>query len=152
MIKRFLIMLYSFMMYFFPRRIPNYGIIWNYVHFRFFQLSYFEIFLLYRGLWNTTEFRFSFNKWVINDMKISSVSEAAKINSINLRKHQIYTHQPLNRCLPRENRQHFPIYGIFLEYEGIVITTYIKMHPLRCMPLHMFKNMLNKHSTNVVPV
>jgi hypothetical protein len=42
--------------------------------------------------------------------KISSVSEAAKINSINLRKHQIYTHQQLNRCLPRENRQHFPIY------------------------------------------
>ena len=85
-------------------------------------------------------------------MKISSVSEAAKINSINLRKHQIYTHQKLNRCLRRENSQHFPIYGIFLEYEGIVITTYIMMHPLRCMSLHMFKNMLNNHSTNVVPV
>jgi len=71
-------------------------------------------------------------------MKISSVSEAAKINYINLRKHQNYTHKNLKRCLQRENRQHFPIYGIFLEYEGIVIITYILMYPLRCIPLHMF--------------
>ena len=79
MIKRFLIMFYIFIVYFCPRSVPNYGIICYHAHFRFFQLSCFESFLIYRCLWNTTEFRFSFNKWVINGMKISSVSEAAKL-------------------------------------------------------------------------
>jgi hypothetical protein len=44
-------------------------------------------------------------------MRTSSVSEGAKIKHINLRKRQNYTPK-LNTCLPRENCQNFPIYGI----------------------------------------
>jgi hypothetical protein len=78
--------------YFFQCWIPNYRILCNYIHIRFFKLGSFNLFLLYRGLWNTKEIRFFFfNKWVVNEMRTSSVSEGAKIEHINLRKHQKYT-------------------------------------------------------------
>ena len=45
------------------------------------------------SLCSTTEIRFFFNKWVINEMRTSSDYEGAKTKQISLRKCQNYTHQ-----------------------------------------------------------
>ena len=85
----------------------NYIIIYNYTRIWFFQLGSFYLFLLYRGLWSTTEIIFFFNKLVINEMRTSSVSEGAKIEHINLRKLQNYTPK-LNTSLLKEDCQNIP--------------------------------------------
>jgi hypothetical protein len=84
-------------MYFFQRWITNCGIICNYTRIRLFQLGSFDLFLpKYRGLWSKTEIGFFFpNKWLINKMITSSVSEGAKIEHINLRKLQ-KLHTPIS--------------------------------------------------------
>ena len=97
-------------MYFFQRWTTNCGIICNYTRIRLFQLGSFYLFLpKYRGLWSKTEIRFfSPNKWLINKMITSSVSEGAKIEHINLRKLQ-KLHIPIsNTSLPNKNLQNIP--------------------------------------------
>ena len=97
--------------YFFQCWIPNYRILCNYIHIRFFKLGSFNLFLLYRGLWNTKEIRFfsSINglstKWehhlFLRVPKLNiSIWESAKN----------YTHQYQIQALslPNENRQNIP--------------------------------------------
>jgi hypothetical protein len=96
-------------MYFFQRWTTNCGIICNYTGIRLFQLGSFDLFLLkYRGLWSKTEIGFVSNKWLINKMITSSVSESAKIEHINLRKRQ-KLHTPISKTsLPNKIRQNIP--------------------------------------------
>ena len=93
-------------MYFFQRWTTNCGIICNYTRIRLFQLGSFDLFLIkYRALWSKTEIGFFSNKWLINKMITSSVSESAKIEHINLRKLQ-KLHTPIsNTSLPNKNSQ-----------------------------------------------
>ena len=89
-------------------------------------------------------------------MIISSVSEGAKIIHINLRNHHdyIYHTTKLNKCLSSENRQNFLNYVIFLEYESFCIYnlhTDISLEMYAFAHILEFKNILNIHSTNVVP-
>jgi hypothetical protein len=64
-------------------------------------------------------------------------------------------HTPkVDKCLSSENRQHFLIYGIFLEYESFCICnlhTDISLEMYASAHVLEFKNMFNNYCKNVVP-